>query len=214
MDSPTLRDASWVNITPGRSPEGEFLVSHRETMKLLIFVRFHDRYPRICHMPDGLQPFLFAYVTAIRPFLFLATARIRAVLRAVLRILGGKRIRRSRRNHLSHKPPNRACGNKKALNEARWSPTDRKVRQTDTRSTKRGTGRALTWRALARAALAPKVLTPQITQAVRGIRPACRRSGHLPPSSWPIGQRAGEPSERAKRLGQQESLVCSPRRGC
>ena len=51
-------------------------------------------------MPDGLQPFLFAYVTAIRPFLFLATARIRAVLRAVLRILGGKRIRRSRRNHL------------------------------------------------------------------------------------------------------------------
>ena len=23
-----------VNITPGRSPEGEFLVSHRETMKL------------------------------------------------------------------------------------------------------------------------------------------------------------------------------------
>ena len=52
-------------------------------------------------MPDGLQPFLFAYVTAIRPFLFLATARIRAVLRAVLRILGGKRIRRSRRNHLS-----------------------------------------------------------------------------------------------------------------
>ena len=54
-------------------------------------------------MPDGLQPFLFAYVTAIRPFLFLATARIRAVLRAVLRILGGKRIRRSRRNHLSDK---------------------------------------------------------------------------------------------------------------
>ena len=52
-------------------------------------------------MPDGLQPFLFAYVTAIRPFLFLATARIRAVLRAVLRILGGKRIRRIRRNHLS-----------------------------------------------------------------------------------------------------------------
>ena len=33
LDSP-LRDASWVNITPGRSPEGEFLVSHRETMKL------------------------------------------------------------------------------------------------------------------------------------------------------------------------------------
>ena len=96
--------------------------------------------------------------------------------------------------------------NKKALNEARWSPTDRKVRQTDTRSTKRGTGRALTWRALARAALAPKVLTPQITQAVRGIRPACRRSGHLPPSSWPIGQRAGEPSERAKRHGCQELL--------
>ena len=28
---------------------------------------------------DGLQPFLFAYITAIRPFLFLVTARIRAV---------------------------------------------------------------------------------------------------------------------------------------
>ena len=33
---------------------------------------------------DGLQPFLFAHITAIRPFLFLATARIRAVLRAGL----------------------------------------------------------------------------------------------------------------------------------
>ena len=61
-------------------------------------------HPRICHMPDGLQPFLFAYVTAIRPFLFLATARIRTVLRAVLRILGGKRIRRIRRNQLSYCP--------------------------------------------------------------------------------------------------------------
>jgi len=28
---------------------------------------------------DGLQPFLFAHITAIRPFLFLVTARIRAV---------------------------------------------------------------------------------------------------------------------------------------
>ena len=86
---------------------------------------------------------------------------------------------------------------------ARWSPTERKVRPTDTRSTrpKSGTGRALTWRALARAALAPKVLAPQITLAVRGIRPVCRRSGHPPPSSWPIWQRAGEPSERAKRDG-------------
>ena len=57
----------------------------------------------VLDMPDfdGLQPFLFAHITAIRPFLFLATARIRAVLRAVLRILGGKRIRRIRRNHLS-----------------------------------------------------------------------------------------------------------------
>ena len=37
---------------------------------------------------DGLQPFLCAHITAIRPFLFLATARIRAVLRAVLWIFG------------------------------------------------------------------------------------------------------------------------------
>ena len=28
---------------------------------------------------DGLQPFLFAHITAIRPFLFLVTARLRAV---------------------------------------------------------------------------------------------------------------------------------------
>ena len=27
---------------------------------------------------DGLQPFLFAHITAIRPFLFLVTARLRA----------------------------------------------------------------------------------------------------------------------------------------
>ena len=86
----------------------------------------------------------------------------------------------------------------------------RKVRQTDTRSTKRGTRRALTWRALARAALAPKVLTPQITQAVRGIRPACRRSGHLPPSSWPIGQRAESRASEQKGSVNRRSSLSQP----
>jgi hypothetical protein len=40
---------------------------------------------RFCHFVleyarsfDGLQPFLFAHITAIRPFLFLVTARLRA----------------------------------------------------------------------------------------------------------------------------------------
>ena len=34
----------------------------------------------VLDMPDfdGLQPFLFAHITAIRPFLFLVTARLRA----------------------------------------------------------------------------------------------------------------------------------------